>query len=235
MKLNKRLTVDGAEVPIVADMTLLELNKPGRAIFAVQADKPLKGEVRLSFGWGDKLQLWFTGVVLDSQAMDRKQQRFTVQELPAVLQFRAPVSLRRTSPRAVLEAMARINHLQVSAEAAWLDRDLPIFVNPGTGEHLLHGLRRALGLEECIIQSQPDGSVYFGTWAGSPAARAQLQLPPELLTDITALGGTAPLAAFLRPGVRLQVGPGAPVTITRIEASSETMRLTWRSSQWQMI
>jgi hypothetical protein len=234
MKLNKRLTVDGIEVPIVADMTLLEMNKPGRAIYAVQSDKPLTGEVRLSLGWGTKLQLWFTGQIKESLAMDKKQQRITVQELPAVLQYRAPVSLRRTSPRAVLAAMKEINHLQVDPEAEWLDRDLPIFVNPGTGEHLLHGLRRALKLPECIIQSQPDGSIYFGNWATSPAAKAKLQLPPELLTDITALGGTAPMAAFLRPGVRLQLGPGAPVTITRIEASSETMRLTWRESQWMI-
>ena len=53
MKLNKTLTIDGQQCPLIEDDVRLDLRAPGRAVFTVVGKQPLRGLVTLDIGYNN--------------------------------------------------------------------------------------------------------------------------------------------------------------------------------------
>ncbi len=106
MILHKILKIDGKTVDLTGESLVLEEGAAGRGIFTVVADAPLSGVCTLDLGYPGGVARYFSGLVIRSVPVDRKQQRLTVADFSASLQARLPLSLRNVSARTALRAIA---------------------------------------------------------------------------------------------------------------------------------
>lgn len=228
MKLVKKLTVDDEDIPIVSESLALELDTPGRGIIVARAEKKLSGAVKFHLGYNGEYRRYFTGYVETCQQVDAKQQRLTVRELAAGLARPVPVSMRHVSAKDVLNQAARITGLKFTLENAdWRRIIIPQAVNLGTGYDLMDFIGRECRIKNFIWQALPEGEIYIGSWNGSPNGDVVLQIPVELFTQVSSFGGTIQTVPKFRPGLRIRIGNGDPVFVTKVETSGSTMRLNW--------
>lgn len=235
MRLHKRLAIGGDRYPLVSDQLTLELSTPGRAVFTIQAAGPVSGLVQLCVGYdAETIPVYILGYVEQSQALDAKQQRVVVRELPATLNRRLPLSLRHCRASEVLRAVTDQTGLAFSmGEGAWREVMLPRFAHRGGGYMALDNLGQALEIPRFIWQQQPDGRVYFGSWDSSPFGGSSVPVPIARLTRQSAANGaTLPVVPALRPGVRISIAGGQPVYITRVEIMGADMRIRWSLNPW---
>ena len=207
MKLRKTLYINNEPVKLVEDDTTLSLYSPGRAVFQVQSAAPLAGLVRLEVGYTsqDKDQVFFIGVIRDSQTVDTGQQRLRCRELTCVLYNQLHAALRHPTLPEVLQWYTDNTGLRfVVPERAYAKKRVPAFGTLGNGFHGLNALGGIFGIENYIWQQQGDGSVFAGAWEDSRWATRPVAIPESRFTKVTATGGQgkpghAPTAARRPP------------------------------------
>ncbi|MBI9080464.1 MAG: hypothetical protein JEY79_12075 [Pseudodesulfovibrio sp.] len=207
MKLRKTFYINDEQVKLVNEDVRLSLYSPGRAVFQVQHTKPLSGHVRLEVGYStqDKDQVYFIGVIRDSQTVDNGQQRLRCRELTSVLYTRLPAALRHPTLQDVVQWYTdRTGLTFVVPDKAYAERRVPNFYTLGNGFHGLNSLGAIFGIENYIWQQQGDGSVFVGSWNDSRWATRPVVIPEEQFTKVTATGAKkAAVMPQLRPGAFL--------------------------------
>jgi hypothetical protein len=207
MKLRKRLTVDGQQVPLVDEDVRLDMHVPGRAMFRVQAAQPLQGFVRLYLGYSNQTadQLYFTGYVEKSAPVDAQTQRLMCRELTALMDVHMPVFLRHPHLQDVLAAYAARTGLSfIMGKGAYAQRPVACFSALGSGHQGMASLGAVFGIDRYMWQQQGDDKVYVGSWNDSRWATRPVTVAQDWFSACDADGGkTLPVLPALRPGVLL--------------------------------
>lgn len=225
MKLRKRLTVNGASVPVVDADVRLELRAPGRAMVRVQSEAALTGFVRLYLGYSnqDADQLYFTGYVEKSTTVDAQTQRLMCRELTALLDVHMPVFLRHPTLQDVLAAYAQRTGLSfIMGEGTYATRPVACFSAFGSGHQGMDSLGAVFGIAQYVWQQQGDDNVYVGSWQESRWATRPVTVEERWFSACDANGGkTLPVLPALRPGVQLN-----GEFVTALQLRGETMVAT---------
>jgi hypothetical protein len=207
MKLRKTLYINGEPVKLVEEDVTLSLYSPGRATFQVQSASSLEGLVRLDVGYStqDKDQVFFIGVIRESQTVDSGQQRLRCRELSCVLYNQLHAALRHPTLKDVVQWYSDATGLRfVVPDKPYADRRTPAFYTFGDGFHGLNSLGGIFGITDYIWQQQGDGSVFVGSWADSRWATRPVTIAESRFTKVTATGGKkGPVMPQLRPGILL--------------------------------
>lgn len=227
MKLNKVLTVDQVPVNLVTDDVRLDLKSPGRAIFTVFSQAPLKGLVTLDIGYNESsLQRHFIGYVERSTPSSGTQQVLYCREMSAVLAQRLPLNLRHVDLRAVLTEISEQTGLSFRhPDQPYARLKTPYFYNLSTGYLALDSMSRVFNIPDYIWHQQGNGEIFVGSWADSFfGQRPAVQLPVELFDGYQG-NQSATIAAL--PGIR----PGATFNdgrrITSVSLSDQSMGIKW--------
>lgn len=204
MRLQKRLLVSGAEIPLVSEDVRLDIDRPGRAIFQVRAGGQLAGEVSFALGWNHDpaLTMFFTGEVERSVTVDASQQRLFCREVTARLDASHPVALRHPTLRDVLAAYATRTRLRfIVPDRPYASTRVPYFGTLGSGFHGMVRLGEVFAIPDFFWQAQGDGQVFVGSWEDSRWPKVAVELPEAIHSRATAGGGqTIPAIPGLRPG-----------------------------------
>lgn len=228
MRLQKRLTVAGAEVPLVSEDVRLDLDRPGRAVFQVRADAPLSGEVSFAMGWhwDAALTLFFSGDVERCTPVDGAQQRLFCREVSARLDVAIPLALRHPTLHEVLAAYAQAARVRfIVPDRPYAATRVPYFGAVGSGFHGMAQLGQVFGIEDYVWQAQGDGQVFVGAWADSRWPGRAVDLPDEAWGKTMATGArTVTAIPGLRPGAVLN---GQRVTAVRF--AGHQMEVTCRT------
>ncbi|WBF68242.1 hypothetical protein LN040_03825 [Desulfovibrio subterraneus] len=207
MKLRKRLTVNGENVPLVDEDVRLELHAPGRGMFRVQSTAALSGFVRLYLGYSnqDADQLFFTGYVEKSVTVDAQTQRLMCRELTALLDAHMPVFLRHPTLADVLAAYAERTGLSfILGQGAYAARDVASFCALGSGHQGMDSIGAVFGIARYVWLQQGDDKVFVGSWDDSRWATRPVTVEERWFSACNADGGkTLPVLPALRPGVLL--------------------------------
>ncbi len=210
MKLTKRLTVNGREIPLVSEKIRLDYDAPGLALFQVRLDKPLSGEISFAMGWNVEpgLTCYFQGDIRRCITVDGMQQKLLCDEITARLDPVHPVSLRHPTLRDVLRAYsARTGISFILPYKPYADTKIPAFYGTGTGYHAMANLGAVFSVPDYFWQAQGDGRVYVGSWADSFWAGRAVTIPQEFRSRATIAGGyTLTAVPALRPGVETEDG-----------------------------
>lgn len=225
MKLNKRLTVNGATAHIASDKLVLELSGAGRGLFTIQGTATPGDRVQFDLGYGDQLQRYFSGVVARTVPADNGHSRILVKELAFVLGSRITASLQHATFRSVIAHLAKETGLRFELpETDYLDTPVPNFTTAGTGAQMLENAGRAFGIPTFCWFQQPDGSIWAGSWSHSRWAGRPMTIEQELTTDQAAGNSLGVITSpLLRPGVEINGH-----RITRVEFDGTNMRLHWQ-------
>lgn len=229
MKLLKRLTVDGAEVPLVDEDIRLDLARPGRAAFLVRSAVGLTGTVIFALGWhwAPALTVFFTGEVERCTQVDGAQQRLFCRELLARLDARIPLALRHPTMQDVLARYGACTGLRfILPSRHYAATRVPAFCTLGSGFHGMASLGAVFGIEDYLLQAQGDGQVFVGSWADSRWASRPVTLPDAMFGQGQAQGArTVAAIPSLRPGAVLN---GARVSTVRL--AGHEMEITCKTS-----
>lgn len=204
MKLEKRVTVDGREIPLESEQIRLDIDRPGVAILQVLSETPLSGRVAYALGWNfdPKLTVFFTGEVERSTPVDGMRQRLLCRELSGRLDDTAPVSLRHPTLRDVLAAYAKMTGLSfIVPQKAYADTRVPAFYGLGSAYQAMHSLGAVFHIEDYVWLTQGDGRIFAGSWEDSRWKGRDVKIPGTLFKK-TAADGTRTIAAIpaMRPG-----------------------------------
>ncbi|MCX2834445.1 hypothetical protein [Microbulbifer thermotolerans] len=230
MRLHKRLSVAGEALPLVAEDVRLDLFSPGRAAFTVQSTKALTGLVQLDLGYQlDKLQRFFLGYVVRSEAVGSERQKIFARELTAALARRLPLALRYVSLPEVLKAVAQQTGLTfITGRDTYTTVKAPVFYSPGTGYWALDSLGSVYQVPKFIWQQQGDGRVFVGSWEESFWNGRPLELPAGWQKEHGVAGrAKIPCIPRLRPGVLLNGN-----YLIKVGLSGNFMELTWSADPW---
>lgn len=229
MKLHKQLLIAGDDTHLISEDIALNSHRPGRAVFNVKSDEPLKGIVQFSLGYeAQKLTPWFLGYIESSTQLDKKQQTITCRELPATLEKKLFLNLRHQTLAQVLTAISAKTGLAFVVD----DNDmnsltLPFFYSTGSGYHCMDNLGSMFGIENYFWQQQANGQVFVGNWANSFWANKSPEIGQQWFNKFGA-GPRAKIPAMprLRPGVFLK----SLGYINSIRLQGSHMALTWGPS-----
>jgi len=206
VRLIKRLTVAGQELPLVSEDVRLDHDRPGRAVFQVRSEEALSGEVTFALGWHfeDALTLFFTGEVEKSTAVDAGQQRMFCREISARMDTQHPLALRHPTLREVIAAYAERTGLGfIVPDRPYASTRISAFYGLGSGFHGLASLGDCFGIEDYVWLTQGDGKVFVGSWADSRWPNAPVELSQEFFSKVTASAQTVTCIPGLRPGAVL--------------------------------
>ncbi len=226
MNILKQIVIAGTHYPLIADDVSLDIKRPAKGIFTVQADKKLTGIVSFAIGYNSQqLTQWFLGYIESSTALDKKQQRIVARELGGVLQHPQFLNLRHVTIKDILNTISDNTGLNfVVGEGDYSQTTIPYFYSMGNGFHCLDSLGKSFGIERYFWQQEASNNIFVGSWSDSHWSKKSLDLDNKWLSDF-GVGERATLPALpqLRPGVYLK-GLGCVDTIRLKEAS---MLLTW--------
>ncbi len=226
MRLDKRLTVAGADAPLVSEDIRLDLSTPGRAVFQVRSETELSGLARYELGYaGQDDVVYFLGYVEASHTVDGARQRLLCRELSAGLYGLLPISLRHPTLQDVLAAYADLTGLEfVTPDAPYVKRRVPYFQTLGKGFQGMTALGDLFGVEDLIWQQQGDGRIFVGSWSDSRWADRPVELDEKWFSKVGADGGKRlPVLPLLRPGA---VVNGR--RLLRVQLSGHEMVVQWR-------
>ncbi len=226
MILHKVLAIAGTEYPLISDDITLDIKRPGKAIFTVNADKPLKGLVSYEIGYNpNKLKQWFFGFVESSTTLDNKQQRIIARELTAVLQYPLFLNLRHVTIADVLAKITEKTEINFTlGKGDYSEQTTPFFYSMGNGYHCLDSIGPAFNIPRFIWQQEANATVYVGSWADSHWAKKPVPLDNEWLTNFAASQrADVPVMPPIRPGVQLR-GLGY---VNEVRLKGETMAIAW--------
>lgn len=229
MKLQKRLTIEGKEHPIVSESIRLNLDRPGLGIFQVQAGEPLAGLVEFAMGWhfDARLTLFFTGEIKTSTPVDAAQQRLLCNEFSARLDAAAPLSLRHPTLKDVLGGYTKLSGVEfLIPPKPYANTKVPAFYGFGSAYQAMHNLGGVFHIPDYVWLTQADGRVFVGSWEDSRWKDKEIAIPREMFSDITADGARTMTAA---PGIR----PGCVLNGERVETvifSGHTMSITCKNA-----
>ena len=243
IRIEKRLTIGGAEFPLASDRVELELGAVGQGFFHVTAD-PTGNENALalfSAGYGARtFTSILAGVVADAQPVQRGEWRVVVKEFAGALDAQAAFALRHPTPGDVLQAIENLTGLnfllpavEAPAPGHYLSRRLPYFYAPGTCRQALDAMAQAWGVADGLWATLPDGRIYWGAWGESPLNADPLSVPAELVLerDPEARAFVLPYMPRLRPGLPVAVKDfaGGEVTflVKRASLLGDKARLEW--------
>lgn len=210
MKIERRLIISSAEVPVIAEQVMLGLSEAGRAQFTVAADSSsIKVGAAVAFDVsyardGDWQRL-FLGYVERVTPIDGRQSVLFCRELCAILSRVVSLNLRHPDLPAVLQAMSDKTQLSFAAGAGvYAKTKVANFANVGTGYQALTGVGRVFAVDDFIWQQQGDGVIYVGSWADSRWADRAVSADGSVFVDQFASGGGRMAAVpSMRPGVLL--------------------------------
>lgn len=227
MKISKCLMVGEKTVEIVSETVTTESGDFGAGIFNVNSATPLSGEAVFSVGIGNILSPWFTGDIIRCVRDTARTHRLFIREKTIRLEKHFPLSLRNTTPGDILSKLSTAAKLTFTTDGGnWLKKPMPHFLAHGSGLDTVALIGAEAAIPDFITATNPDGSLYLGSYAKSNAAREISLLPETLFTDLSAVGATLPIIPGLRPGYRLQIGDGGTVAkITAITVSGAFMRI----------
>ena len=235
MKLVKKITVNDDDFYIVSDFLILEANNPGRGIITVQSTKKLSGILKYYIGYGKEYKLYMTAIIDSCIQVDKEQQRIEFRELSHILSHIAPISMRHVNAETVLKKLSDLSGLEfiLQENQSWKAIEIPHVYNFGSGIDVLEFLGEELEIQNFVWQSQPDGSIYIGSWEGSPMGKATLvKLPANTISNVTNLGGRIGIIESMRPGAHIKFGNSEPTYISTVEIQAETMKLGWDQLPW---
>lgn len=213
MKLQKRLTIDGEEYPLVSENIRLNLDRPGLGIFQVQAETALTGRIEFAMGWhfDTRLTLFFTGEIKTSTSVDAKQQRLYCPEFSARLDSAAPLSLRHPTMKDVLGAYAGHTGLEFIIPAKqYANTKVPAFYGFGSAYQAMHNIGDIFHVPDYVWLTQADGRVFAGSWEDSRWKGKEVTIPRAMFSKVSADGARTMTAA---PGIR----PGCVINGERVE------------------
>ena len=227
MKIIKRLLVDGEEYKLIDDDVRLNLKRPGRACFKVQANKPLEGLVILDTGWSDsKLHRFFIGFIdgLPTTVSPGEQLIFC-RELSAALNRDLLMGLRHVSAKDVLARINKETDLSFTLPGAgYMQKQSPYFHHCGGGYQAMDAIGPVYEIPNYIWQQQGDGSIYAGSWNDSRWADKPVSIPDNVFTNHLAQNSAIlGMIPALRPGVKFNRG-----IITALQLKEENMVITWK-------
>lgn len=230
MKIEQRLFVAGAEIPIVSFSLTLDAAAPGRGVFSVRSETAIAGDVRLYVGLnGEPAARYFSGVVTRCEKIDLRQRRLLVREYGEALLARVPIALRNSTLRRAIELVSEHTGVGFRISGEWADKSVPHFINSGTGRAAL-GLVGALsGVDDFTTAFNADGSVYLGPRSELKLRRKVIALDARMFTALSAAGADLPFLPALRPGVAIRIGDGEDRSIAQINVSGEKMRIAFAS------
>ena len=224
MKLQKRITVNGEEFPLVSEKIVLSLTAPGTAIFQVQAEQKLEGLVTFAMGWhfDARLTLFFTGEIQTSTRIDAKQQRLLCGEFSARLDKASPISLRHPTLKEVLGAYAKQTGISfIIPDKGYAVTKIPAFYGFGSAYQAMHNLGDVFHIPDYVWLTQADGKVFAGSWEDSRWKGREVEIPDGLFGKASADGARTMTAA---PGIR----PGCHINgerVTSVQFSGHEMRV----------
>jgi hypothetical protein len=111
---------------------------------------------------------------------------------------------------------------------AYLNVLIPRFASTGPLTGALNSLGAAFHVPDAVWYEQPDGRIFWGSWAATPMAQAPLPLHANVILekDIAAHAVRIPLVPSLRPGM-LVLSEDREFRIEKIQMTRDTMRLEW--------
>lgn len=226
MKLHKRITINGTDLPLVSEDIALDMNRPGRAIFQVISEEDVSGDVAFSLGWhfSSTMTLFFTGEVDvgNSRRVDAKQVRLFCNEVSARLDAHIPLALRHPTLKEVLQGYAGATGLRfILPPKSYANTQVPAFYGTGSGFHGLASLGGVFSIPDYVWLTQGDGQVFVGSHADSMWANKNMEVPASMFHSASA-GGRRKITAI--PNLR----PGAVVNgerLVRLKFSGHTMEL----------
>ncbi|MBO1107910.1 MAG: hypothetical protein ACRDDP_10220 [Plesiomonas sp.] len=227
MKLIKRLNISGQNYHLADENIVLELNGCGRGFMTVESDTSLQGKmVTLDVGDHTLMLRWFTGYVERSQPADNGYQRIFVRETAGLLAHAQPISLRHPTLRQLCTQLTEQCGIPFALpdSADYVDKPIPHFTHSGTGYQLLNNIGAAFGIDDYIWQTQPDGTVFIGSYQDSFWYGKPVTLPDAFAVEQQAGNSmTLPVIQSVRPGAELNGR-----RIVSVQMSGDEMTLTWQ-------
>ncbi|WP_420299466.1 hypothetical protein [Edwardsiella tarda] len=227
MKLIKRLEVGGQERHLADEDMVLELSGCGRGFMTVEATGSLQGQmVTLDVGDHSLVVRWFTGYVERSQPAENGYQRIFVREVAGLLAHAQPISLRHPTLRQLCDHLTEQCGIPFALpdRAEYVDTPIPHFTHSGTGYQLLNNIGHAFGIEDYVWQTQPDGTVFIGSYRDSFWQGKAVTLPEAFAVEQQAGNSmTLPVIQSVRPGAVLN-----GQRITQVRLRGDEMTLTWQ-------
>lgn len=230
MKLFKRLTVSGIDVPLVSEDIRLQLNTPSRAFFIIS--KPVdRGIIAFDMGY-DKQKIYrcFFGYIETINKIDDNHYSVFCQEFGAVLNRRITTNLRHVTMKQVLNELAEKTKLQfIVPEQDYANTKTACFYSVGGGYHYMDSLKEVFKINQFIWQQQPDGKIYVGDWQHSRWKTRNISMPDKWLIEHGVMNSAKVIAIpNLRPGVFInQRG-----LVTKLTFKQNNMKITWSETFW---
>ena len=233
LDLEKRLSLDGVEVPLVSDLVVLELGAVGYGVFRVRGDfrDSEKAVARFLVGYRGSGLVYplLSGLVSEADQFRGGDSRLVVRELAAVLDAPAGFFLRHVTPKDVLDQVTAETALTFAlpADADYLAQRVPYFSAEGTYRQALEAMGQVWELGHPVWFTLPDGSIWWGDWRDSAFNTDPLELDARLAVerDPEARSLEWPYMPRVRPG--LVVSDGSPFLVQRVTYAGQTVRLQW--------
>ena len=232
MRLNKRLLVDGKQVPLVSDYVRLRLNEVGDGIFEVQDLPGRKGNlVGLYVSVGDSQEyLMMTGALVETRLLAKGRLRIAARELSTVLEMPIMINLPQCTAREVVAEIEEVTGLRflLPAGADYLDERRVGFKHFGQCLGALNSLAKRWDLVEAVWFQLPDGRMYWGHWASSPYTKAPLPIEAGMISQMDEKNKTLvlPYIPALRPG--MVVKSEFRFRIDGLTFAGDTVKVDWK-------
>lgn len=233
LNLEKRLTLDGKEVPLVSDRVVLELDAVGRGIFRLRGDfaDTLNAIARFLVGIRGNGTVYpvIAGVVTAAAPTVPGETRVEVREPAMLLDMRADFALRHVTPGQVLAEVEEITGLRflLPTTGDYLTVRQPYFYAEGTCRQALEAMAEVWGVPRAVWATLPDGAIFWGDWNASPFNLDAVEIDARLVLerDPEARALVLPYLPRLRPGVL--VSESFPFIVRRVTFEGARARLEW--------
>lgn len=233
VRLNKRLIVNGHQLPLASDYVRLRLNHVGEGIFEVleepQGLSRALVELYVSVAEGEEY-LVMTGAVTEARRLAPGRVRLAARELSAVLEMQVIINLSHCTVRQVIAKIEQKTGLRflLPAGAAYLDERRLQYHHYGRCVDALNALARQWKTVEAVWCQLPDGRMYWGHWAAGPYTKAVLPVESRLISqrDDDRHTLVLPYIPALRPG--MVVESDFRFRIDGLIFSGDTVKVEWR-------
>ncbi|WP_345868802.1 hypothetical protein [Shewanella algae] len=228
MKLEQQLIINGESKPLTSIKAVLSQGTAGRAIITLASPVPVGTLVSIALGY-DKPRTWFTGYVDAVETLTAQHHRVILREPAAILAGALPLSLTHPTLKQVLDNIAAQTGLVLYCTEPAAVTQIANLTHQGTGYSLLAQLGVMFGLEDYTWYSQPDGSIWLGSWPDCHWASRPISVTPKLYCgEKAATGVQIPMLPAIRPESQVN-----GKRISQLMFDGEQLTLQWKQPESQ--
>ena len=223
MKLNKILKINGAEIPLISEEIILQLNAVGIAYFECGGKTRPEGVLEYWIGRAGKpMQRFFSGFVRSTGELSPQKWGVYADESSILLNAPISLALRHASLREILQKISEHTGIQfeVSQNLLALDVRLPLFHHQGSCIDALEHLKNSIFFDHLIWFQTISGAIFFGEWRDCFQAQKTVTIASNLILKESTDKINLPFFAGFTPGRVSNLG-----LLARLKLQGEQMEL----------